>query len=86
MEILLCEISYKFKRKIYFQGFIYYVHEFVETPKERRRRRRWGNNFEKKKITKSPNQNHQNQNKNGKFCFIFSNFGSFILSKKKFCQ
>jgi len=56
MEILLCEISYKFKRKIYFQGFIYYVHEFVETPKERRRRRRrrrrWGNNFEKKK---SPN-------------------------------
>jgi hypothetical protein len=34
---------YKFKRKFDFQPFIYYVHEFVETPKERRRRR--GNNF-----------------------------------------
>lgn len=33
MEILLLEIPYKFKRKFYFQAFIYYVHEFVETPK-----------------------------------------------------
>ncbi len=65
----------KFKRKFYFQAFIYYVHEFGETPKERRRRRRWGNNFEKKKIKKIQIT--------GKFCLLFSNFWSFILSKNK---
>jgi hypothetical protein len=51
MEILLLEIHYKFKRNFYFQAFfIYYVHEFVETPKERRRR---ANNFGKQKIKKN---------------------------------
>jgi hypothetical protein len=54
MEILLCEIPYKFKRKVNFHAFIYYVHEFVETPKERRGR--WGNNFGKKN---QKTQNHQ---------------------------
>jgi hypothetical protein len=85
MEILLCEIPYKFKRKFYFQGFIYYVHEFVETPKERRRRRRWGNNFEKKKIKITKSKSPKSKSK-CKILFHFFQFWVIYPFKKKICQ
>ncbi len=77
----MCEIPYKFKRKFYFHAFIYYVHEFVETPKERKRTKEVGKKIWKKK-SKSKSPNHQIKIKMEIFVWFFPILGHLSFQKK----